>query len=86
MSFQNNILEDEPTVRRIINDEPDTQGADNYEDDDEYEDNSDNNSVEEVPDSLYIDLVTYVKDLGIPIAEYLTADTIQEFVETFLPE
>jgi hypothetical protein len=80
------MLEDEPTVRRIISEEPDTQGTDNYEDDDEYEDNSDNNSVEEVPDSLYIDLVTYVKDLGIPIAEYLTADTIQEFVETFLPE
>ena len=74
MSSKNNVLEEEPTVRRIINDE---QVSDNYEDENEdYEEDSDNNSIEEVPSSLYFDLVSYAKDLGIPIAEYLTANTI----------
>ena len=82
MSSKNNVLEEEPTVHKIINEEPHI-----HNDNEEYnEDDSDNNSVEEVPNCLYFDLVSYTKDIGIPIAEYLTANTIDEFVESFLPE
>ena len=88
MSSKNNVLEEEPTVHKIINEEPHIHNDnDNDNDNEEYnEDDSDNNSVEEVPNCLYFDLVSYTKDIGIPIAEYLTANTLDEFVESFLPE
>jgi hypothetical protein len=83
MSSKNNVLEEEPTVRRIINEE---STYEEYIEDEDEEYEEDNNSVEEVPACLYFDLVSYTKDLGIPIAEYLTSNTIDEFVESFLPE
>lgn len=84
MSIQNNILEDEPNIRKIIIEDSAPYEEDNYEDEDDTED--DNISIEEAPNSLYFDLVSYIKDLGIPIAEYLTTNTIQDFVDSFLPE